>query len=199
MARVESIFGSSNIYSTPIVTGDHPEEDDTKLLDSKDHRKYQIMIGMLNWLVSIGCFSISFAISSLVRFIAFPRKSQLDRLIHVFGYVKKYPNRRILINFRNPILTVEFQSDYPDATEAFDAYLPKALVPALVPGMDITALVNFDHTHDWTTRRSITGLFIFVGSTPVMAMSKRQGAIETSTYGAEFNAIKTAMKQNITL
>ena len=41
----------------------------------------------------------------------------------------------------------------------------------------------------------MTGLLIFVGRTPVYFFSKRQGAIETSTYGAEFVAMKTAVEE----
>lgn len=65
--------------------------------------------------------------------------------------------------------------------------------------MSITAYVNSDHAHDKATRRSITGLIIIVGRTPVLYFSKRQGAIETSTYGAEFIAMKTAVEEVISV
>ena len=55
--------------------------------------------------------------------------------------------------------------------------------------------MDSDHAHDKVTRRSITGLLILVGSTPVYFSSKRQGAIATSTYGAEFCAMKTAVEE----
>ena len=45
------------------------------------------------------------------------------------------------------------------------------------------------------TRRSITGLLILVGRTPVYFISKRQGAIATRTYGAEFYAMRTAVEE----
>ena len=92
-------------------------------------------------------------------------------------------------------MSLELQSFYPDANEELDKELPKALVPE----MAITVLVDSDHAHDKVTRRSITGLLIFIGRTPVFWMSKRQGAIETSTYGAEFNAMKTAVEEVISV
>eukprot|EP00957_Ditylum_brightwellii_P106566 8130435-Ditylum_brightwellii.AAC.1 len=49
------------------------------------------------------------------------------------------------------------------------------------------------------TRRSITGLIIFVGKTPVMYQSKRHGAVETSTYGAEFMAMNTVVEEMMVL
>ena len=68
--------------------------------------------------------------------------------------------------------------------------MPKPLLNEL----KITAFVDSDHAHDKVARRSITGLMNFVGRTPVQYMSKRQGAIETSTYGAEFVAMRTAVE-----
>ena len=76
-----------------------------------------------------------------------------------------------------------------------DDKLPKSLFDELM----ITAYVDSDHAHDKVTRRSITGLIVFVGRTPVMYQSKRQGAIETSTYGAEFMAMKTAVEEVISI
>ena len=108
--------------------GDHPEDDDTALLNDHYHKIYQQLLGMLNWLVTIGRFDISFATSSLARFVACPRQGHLDRLKHVFGYLKKWPNRRIRIDSGDPMLIgseevfqndliLEFRSDYPDAVE----------------------------------------------------------------------------------
>eukprot|EP00957_Ditylum_brightwellii_P054811 4153902-Ditylum_brightwellii.AAC.1 len=61
------------------------------------------------------------------------------------------------------------------------------------------AYVDSTHAHDKVTWRSITGLIIFVGRTPVMFQSKHQGTIETSTYGAEFMAMKTAVEEVMTV
>eukprot|EP00957_Ditylum_brightwellii_P180623 13758642-Ditylum_brightwellii.AAC.1 len=68
---------------------------------------------------------------------------------------------------------------YPEAEESIDDQLPKPFFDELA----ITAYVDSDHAHNKLTRRSITGLAIFVGHTPVLYQSKRQGAVETSTYG----------------
>ena len=187
-----------------MVTSDHPEDDDSPSLSDTEHTHYQMLIRMLNWMVAIGRFDFAFSTSSLARFVAAPRKGHLDRALHVFGYLKKNPNRRIVIDSRDPIfegsesaltkdLASEFSSVYPDAAEELDPKLPKPLIKELA----ITGLVDSDHAHDKVTRRSITGILLFVGRTPVFAMSKRQGAIETSTYGAEFNAMKTAVEETM--
>eukprot|EP00957_Ditylum_brightwellii_P176144 13412445-Ditylum_brightwellii.AAC.1 len=45
----------------------------------------------------------------------------------------------------------------------------------LLDELTIMAYFDSDHAHDKMTRRSISGLIIFVGRTPVIYQSKRQG------------------------
>jgi hypothetical protein len=61
--------------------------------------------------------------------------------------------------------------------------------------METTILVDYDHAHYLATRRSITGLIGYVGSTPVTWISKRRGSIASSTYAAEFSAFRTATEE----
>ena len=39
------------------------------------------------------------------------------------------------------------------------------------------------------------GLLVFVGWTPLLFMSKREGAVEATTYGAEFSAIHNTVEE----
>ena len=64
-----------------------------------------------------------------------------------------------------------------------------------VDKLEITAFVDSYHAHDCLTRRSVTGLLILLGQTPVYFMSKRQGEIATSTYRAEFGAMRNAAEE----
>ena len=202
--RIETLFGTLKKHDVPMVAGDHPEMDTTAIITGEVHQKYQMLIGILNWIVALGRLDIGFATSSLSRFVACPRKGHLDRALYVFGYLKKRPNRRYVIDSRDPKiietgaedmldedLTESLKSLYPDSEEILDPASPEPLFDEL----KITAFVDSDHAHDKLTRRSITGLIIFVGRTPVFYLAKRQGAIETSTYGAEFMAMKTAVEE----
>jgi hypothetical protein len=65
--------------------------------------------------------------------------------------------------------------------------------------MDINIFVDANHAHEKMTGRSMTGLFCFVGSTPVLWKSQRQASVQTSTFGAEFTALKKAVEQTITI
>jgi len=55
--------------------------------------------------------------------------------------------------------------------------------------------VDADHAGDTVTRRSRTGILIYVNRAPVMWTSKKQSSIETSTFGSEFCALKMAVEQ----
>ena len=56
----------------------------------------------------------------------------------------------------------------------------------------ITCYVDADHAHCKLTRRSTTGIVLFVNNMPVRWMSKRQKTVETSTYGSELVAARIA-------
>jgi hypothetical protein len=46
---------------------------------------------------------------------------------------------------------------------------------------------------------SISGVVVMGGCTPISWKSQRQGAVTTSTYGAEFYAMKLATEEAITI
>ena len=62
---------------------------------------------------------------------------------------------------------------YPDASEEIDEGLPE---PRGAP-ISTTVYFDSDHAHDLVTRRSVSGVIAFVGSTPTNSTSKRQGKI----------------------
>ena len=52
---------------------------ESEILSDDEHRKFQMLLGMLNWIVSIGRFDVAYATASLSRFSACPRKGHLER------------------------------------------------------------------------------------------------------------------------
>eukprot|EP00957_Ditylum_brightwellii_P201618 15326421-Ditylum_brightwellii.AAC.1 len=65
----------------------------------------------------------------------------------------------------------------------------------MIDEIETTAFVDSDHAHDKVTSRSIMDLLVLLDRKPVFFMSKRQGAIDTSTYSAEFCAMRTAVEE----
>ena len=54
--------------------------------------------------------------------------------------------------------------------------------------------VYASHDGDKVTRRSMTGILIFVNRAPIIWHSKRHNCVETSTFGSEFTAMKNAVE-----
>jgi len=73
---------------------------------------------------------------------------------------------------------------YPDASEEilYDMPVPKG------KAVQMTCYIDADHTHDQITRKSITGILLYINNTPIKWISKRQRTIKTSTYGSEMVA-----------
>jgi hypothetical protein len=65
--------------------------------------------------------------------------------------------------------------------------------------LDISVFFDSDHAHDKVTGRSISGVIIMVGSTPVVWRSKRQSAVQMSTYRAGFSVMRLATEEIITM
>jgi hypothetical protein len=92
-------------------------------------------------------------------------------------------------------LIPDFLQDYPDAKEE----IYPGFIPPYGQILETTILVDSDHAHDQKTRRSLTGLIVFVGSTPVYWISKRQSTVASSTYAAEFSALRTVTEEAINI
>ena len=69
VARVERIYGCLSKVFTPLPTTDcHPETDKPPILKLDDHRKHHMILGMLQWIVTISRLEISQLVASLNRF-----------------------------------------------------------------------------------------------------------------------------------
>ena len=75
--------------SSPLDPGDHPELDTSPELDEDGVKKYQSMVGSLQWAISLGRFDIATAIMTMSSFRASPREGHLERLKRIYGYLSK--------------------------------------------------------------------------------------------------------------
>jgi Reverse transcriptase (RNA-dependent DNA polymerase) len=64
-------------YTSPLEKRDHPEFEDTEELDQEGIKKYQTMIGCLQWAVSLGKFHIQTCTMTMSCFRAAPRIGHL--------------------------------------------------------------------------------------------------------------------------
>jgi hypothetical protein len=78
MGQYENMFGCKPRESTsPLDKGDHPEVDCSDKIDNKGIKRYQTIIGCLQWAVSLGRFDIQTATMTMLRFLSAPRQRSL--------------------------------------------------------------------------------------------------------------------------
>ena len=184
-------------YKAPMDSKYHPETDDTPLLDPMRASIYRGYIGSGNWMITLGRFDIHFAINTLSRYSGAPREGHMEAVRRVFGYLKKFNKGRIIIDDSYPEVKAppmeenRWSEMYPDA----EIENPKDMPEPRGKKARIMAYVDADHAHDLVTRRSVTGILLYVNNTPLKWTSKRQNTIETSTYGSELVAARLAVEQ----
>ena len=64
------MFGTApkTLYQSPLERGDHPELDVMDELNEDDTKKYQSLIGALQWVVTLGHFDIGTAVMTRSSF-----------------------------------------------------------------------------------------------------------------------------------
>ena len=77
-----------------------PELDDSPILEAGEHRVFQQLIRIGLWVKSISRIDIAFVVSSLSRFSAQLRKGHLGLIGNMFGYLKKFPDKRLVIKLQ---------------------------------------------------------------------------------------------------
>jgi hypothetical protein len=199
----ERMFGSKpRQVSSPLEKGDHPELDSSELLNEDDIKKYQSMIGALQWVIQIGRFDITTAVMTMSRFRASPRQGHLDRVKRMYGYLSKM--RHGIIRIRTlqpdysdiPVKMYDWEyTCYAGSKEEIPSNIPRPLGKEVVS----TSFVDANLYHDLISGKSVTGILHLLNQTPVDWYSKLQGTVETATFGSEFVAARTATEQIIEL
>ena len=81
----------------PLSTSAKPELDKSDLLDIAEHKIYQQIIGVCQWLIVCGRMDICYAVSSLSRFSVAPRKGHLELAKKLYGYLKNIPRKATML------------------------------------------------------------------------------------------------------
>ena len=195
---VESKFPKINLKefggNQPLPTGYHPEVDESPTLDEDDTHLYGSYIGILQWAVELGRIDIAHSTSLMARFRANPREEHLKRVVGIFAWVKKHFKSRVVLDpeprnwASRRFLKVDWASHYPGAAEVLPTDAPEPRGKRI----QLNVFVDASHATDLLTRRSTTGILIYIGNAPVRWYSKRQNTVESSTFGSEFVAMKIA-------
>jgi hypothetical protein len=198
--QYEAMFGKKPkaAYTSPLSGNDHPEVDMSPLLDEEGITQYQSLLGVLQWMITLGRFDICTAVMTMSGFRTAPREGHLDRLRRICGYLCKMKHGFIRVRTEEPdysdmpVTTYDWaRTVYGNVKEQLATDAPKSLGKPVV----LTSYVDANLLHDMVTGRSVTAVLHLVNQTPVEWFSKKQATVETATYGSEFVAAKQAVQQ----
>jgi hypothetical protein len=179
---------------TPMASGYRPELDNTPELDEKRASYYASLMGVLRWCIELGRIDIIVDVGLLARFQANPRQGHLEQMFHVFAYLKRHNRSALVFDWTEPEFdTTQFRECdwkeyYPGAAEAIPDNMPEPRGRSVTS----TCFVDADHAGCRLTRRSHSGVLIFVNRAPIIWFSKRQATVESSTFGSESVAMRIA-------
>ena len=82
----------------PMLVKEHPELDDSPILNEKQHKDFHHIIGMCQCLIVAGRFDLSYSVSTLSRFLTAPQVGNIDLTRRIFGFLNNYPKIKCAIN-----------------------------------------------------------------------------------------------------
>ena len=180
----------------PMMQSYKPELDCTDELDATSTTWFQELIGSLRWAIELGRVDILLETSLLSQHMALPREGHLEQLLHIIGYLKSHKKFRLLYDSCQPKVNensfqkYDWHDFYREAKEAIPPNMPEARGHAVIT----SCFVDASHANNQRDRKSQTGILIFMNKAPIHWYSKRQSTVETSTFGAEFCAMKTGVE-----
>ena len=185
-------------YSSPLEPNDHPELDTTPFLDDNDIQKYQSMLGALQWVVTLGRFDVATAVMTMGSFRVTPRDGHLLRLRRIYGYLAKMKHGTLRYRTSIPDLS---SIEVPSYDWCHSVYgnvreiIPTDAPPPLGKDVQQVSLVDANLAHNLLTGHAVTGVMHMFNQTPGDFYTRKQATVETSTYGSEFVAARTATQQ----
>jgi hypothetical protein len=183
--------------TTPMTAGYGPELDQSPELDPRRANYFQGVIGVLRWACELGQIDILVAVLMLSRYLVNPREGHLQQVFHIYGYLKKHKRSTMVFDDSEPSFDpkcfrkCDWSKFYPNAEDLIPPNMPEPRGKEV----SMTCFVDADHAGCRVTRRSHTGIVIFVNQAPIVWFSKRQNTVETSIFGSEFVALKIAIDQ----
>ena len=179
-------------FSTPFTSGCHPAEDTTNESDAEGTQHCQELIGVLRWAAESGRVDVLLEVSLLSSHLALPWVGHLQQVCHMFGCLDKAPRRRLFFDPLAPAISEQRfqQCEWVDFCRDAKEETPLNMPEPRGRELGIHCFLDASHAAEKATRRSQTGMLIFVNQAPIIFFSKRQNSVETSTFGSEFAACK---------
>jgi len=181
---------------TPMRTDYRAELDVSPLLTPDQANYYMSLIGILCWAVELGRLDIYVDVTLLSSYMAQPRVGHMEQVLHIFAYLKCHLQTNLVfdpneINWdEGQFKKYDWTSFYHNAQEAIPPNSPEPRGYSV----QINAFCDSDHAGNKVTRKSHTGILVYVNAAPIQWFSKVQNTVETSTFGSEFIAMRICVE-----
>ena len=90
--------------NTPMQATYNPVLDVSPELDTKYAPYYELLIGVLHWMVELGRVDICLEVSLLSSHLALLREGHFEQVLQVFLYLKNFHNTALVYNPSNPVV-----------------------------------------------------------------------------------------------
>jgi hypothetical protein len=178
----------------PYAVDYYPELDVSPLLNPDEANYYMSQISILRWMVELRRLDIYINVALLSSFLCQPRRGHMEAIYSIYGYLK-YHDKSTMVFDDSPIHWsdndfphYDWEEFYKDAKENIPLNAPEPRGIAV----QINAFVDANHARNRLTRRSHTGILIYLNTAPIIWFSKAQTTVESSTFGSEFVAMRIA-------
>ena len=122
----------TNHVSTPFPMSYRPGLETTPELGPELASRYLQLIGMLRWAIKLSRIDISYKVSVILQHLALPRQGHLEMVYHIFAYLNKHKNLKIvfdltMVELANP--NVFKKVDWSDVYDLEDELPPRMPEP----------------------------------------------------------------------
>jgi hypothetical protein len=129
-------------------------------------------------------------------YLCFPREGHLESVFRAFAYLGLHHNARVVFDPTYPsvdmgtFIKTDWKSMYGDVKEIIPSDAPVSYGKEV----DLRLFVDSDYDGEKFTRRSRTGLVVYLNMAPIVWFSKNQPTVESSIFGAEFVAVNNGIE-----
>ena len=178
----------------PLPTSYKPETDVSQELNGDGISRYLQLIGMLRWAIELGRIDIDLEVAMMAPYSASPRVGHIEALYNIFSYLMMHDESALAFDATKPDIDESaFQEvDWKDFYGEVEEELPPKMPEPLGRPVTISCFVDANHAGNVVTRRSHSGVLIFLMNAPIIWFSKRQNTVESSSFGSEFVAARIA-------
>jgi len=187
-----SDLGEPTKRNSPLPEHADWDSEATPLLDEDGKTKYNHYVGQLGWIHTLSRYDLSVARSMLSKYLSRPRTVHMNMVTHVYGWLRKHPDLGIAMDGRDPIGLPEYDEglrksligEYDPEPQEVNPYDPEPLGPVY----ELWGAYDSDWASCEESRRSVSGVIIYLGRTPIFSKSIRQAGLAASSFSAEMAA-----------